>query len=569
MEAFDIYKDIGTRTGGDIYIGIVGPVRTGKSTFIKKFMEMLVIPNIENQYIKERTVDELPQSADGTAIMTTEPKFVPNEAVEININDVKLNVRLIDCVGYIVDGATGHQLENGPRMVSTPWSDEKMPFTKAAEIGTKKVIKDHSTLCLMVTNDGTITDLPRENYISAENTIAEELKGTGKPFVIILNTKDPENQKTLNMANEMSKKYSAPVLPVDCKNMTMDDINSILETVLYQFPIIQINIHTPKWIETLASNHWLKENLISTIKEFAKNISGFTSIKDALSVFAQNENIKKSYSEAIDLGTGSANIELSLNDNLFYNVLSETTGMEIDGEYELISTIKLLAQAKKEYDKMKFAIDEVKRKGYGIVSPSPEDMTIEKPTCIKQGNRYGLSISAKAPAIHMIKSNINANVATVVGTEEQSKELVNYLTTKYNNSTESVLEYEIFGRSLSDLINDDLNTKILRLNEDTQSKIQDTIEKILNTPVMEELSVFYFKRHFNCPILGILYKKVFHFSTLLLFTNIEKCHIIYLIVEKQSCPLLLDEAPYLSKLCLRAFLIYILTPVKKNWSFLL
>lgn len=481
MEAFDIYKDIGTRTGGDIYIGIVGPVRTGKSTFIKKFMEMLVIPNIENQYIKERTVDELPQSADGTAIMTTEPKFVPNEAVEININDVKLNVRLIDCVGYIVDGATGYQLENGPRMVSTPWSDEKMPFTKAAEMGTKKVIKDHSTLCLMVTNDGTITDLPRENYISAENTIAEELKGTGKPFVIILNTKDPENQKTLNMANEMSKKYSAPVLPVDCKNMTMDDINSILETVLYQFPIIQINIHTPKWIETLASNHWLKENLISTIKEFAKNISGFTSIKDALSVFAQNENIKKSYSEAIDLGTGSANIELSLNDNLFYNVLSETTGMEIDGEYELISTIKLLAQAKKEYDKMKFAIDEVKRKGYGIVSPSPEDMTIEKPTCIKQGNRYGLSISAKAPAIHMIKSNINANVATVVGTEEQSKELVNYLTTKYNNSTESVLEYEIFGRSLSDLINDDLNTKILRLNEDTQSKIQDTIEKILNT----------------------------------------------------------------------------------------
>ena len=333
----------------------------------------------------------------------------------------------------------------------------------------------------MVTNDGTITDLPRENYISAENTIAEELKDTGKPFVIILNTKDPENQKTLNMANEMSKKYSAPVLPVDCKNMTMDDINSILETVLYQFPIIQINIHTPKWIETLASNHWLKENLISTIKDFAKNISGFTSIKDALSVFAQNENIKKSYSEAIDLGTGSANIELSLNDNLFYNVLSETTGMEIGGEYELISTIKLLAQAKKEYDKMKFAIDEVKRKGYGIVSPSPEDMTIEKPTCIKQGNRYGLSISAKAPAIHMIKSNINANVATVVGTEEQSKELVNYLNTKYNNSTESVLEYEIFGRSLSDLINDDLNTKILRLNEDTQSKIQDTIEKILNT----------------------------------------------------------------------------------------
>lgn len=481
MEAFDIYKDIGTRTGGDIYIGIVGPVRTGKSTFIKKFMEMLVIPNIENQYIKERTVDELPQSADGTAIMTTEPKFVPNEAVEININDVKLNVRLIDCVGYIVDGATGHQLENGPRMVSTPWSEEKMPFNKAAEMGTKKVIKDHSTLCLMVTNDGTITDLPRENYISAENTIAEELKDTGKPFVIILNTKDPENQKTLNMANEMSKKYSAPVLPVDCKNMTMDDINSILETVLYQFPIIQINIHTPKWIETLASNHWLKENLISTIKDFAKNISGFTSIKDALSVFAQNENIKKSYSEAIDLGTGSANIELSLNDNLFYNVLSETTGMEIGGEYELISTIKLLAQAKKEYDKMKFAIDEVKRKGYGIVSPSPEDMTIEKPTCIKQGNRYGLSISAKAPAIHMIKSNINANVATVVGTEEQSKELVNYLNTKYNNSTESVLEYEIFGRSLSDLINDDLNTKILRLNEDTQSKIQDTIEKILNT----------------------------------------------------------------------------------------
>ena len=481
MEAFDIYKDISTRTGGDIYIGIVGPVRTGKSTFIKNFMEMLVIPNIENQYIKERTIDELPQSADGTAIMTTEPKFVPNEAVEITVNDVKLNVRLIDCVGYIVDGATGHQSDNSPRMVSTPWADEKMPFTKAAELGTRKVIKEHSTLCIMITNDGTITDLPRENYIPAENTIAEELKNTGKPFVIILNTKDPENQKTINTANEMSKKYSAPVLPVNCKNMTIDNINSILETALYQFPIIQINIHTPKWIETLSSDHWLKKNLIATIKEFAKNISGFSNIKDNFSIFNQNENIKKSYSETINLGTGTADIELTLNDNLFYNILSETTSMKIDGEYELISTIKLLAQAKKEYDKMKYALDNVNRKGYGIVSPAPEEMTISKPICIKQGNRYGISISAKAPAIHMIKSNIDANIATVVGTEEQSKELVNYLNVKYNNSTDSVLEYEIFGRSLNDLINDDINTKILRLNEDTQSKIQDTLEKILNT----------------------------------------------------------------------------------------
>ena len=320
MEAFDIYKDISTRTGGDIYIGIVGPVRTGKSTFIKNFMEMLVIPNIENQYIKERTIDELPQSADGTAIMTTEPKFVPNEAVEITVNDVKLNVRLIDCVGYIVDGATGHQSDNSPRMVSTPWADEKMPFTKAAELGTRKVIKEHSTLCIMITNDGTITDLPRENYIPAENTIAEELKNTGKPFVIILNTKDPENQKTINTANEMSKKYSAPVLPINCKNMTIDNINSILETALYQFPIIQINIHTPKWIETLSSDHWLKKNLIATIKEFAKNISGFSNIKDNFSIFNQNENIKKSYSETINLGTGTADIELTLNDNLFYNI---------------------------------------------------------------------------------------------------------------------------------------------------------------------------------------------------------------------------------------------------------
>lgn len=481
MEAFDIYKDIGTRTKGDIYIGIVGPVRTGKSTFIKNFMEMLVIPNIENQYIKERTVDELPQSADGNAIMTTEPKFVPNEAVEININDVKLNVRLIDCVGYIVDGATGHQLENGPRMVSTPWSEEKMPFTKAAETGTKKVIKDHSTLCFLITNDGSITDLPRENYISAENTIAEELKNTGKPFVIILNTRRPKEQDTIEMAGEMSKKYSAPVLPVDCKNMTMENINSLLEAVLYRFPVVQINIHMPKWVETLSQNHWLKENLISSVKEFAKNISGFSSIKEAINVFSENNNIKKSYSEAADLGTGTADVEVNLNDNLFYDILSETTQMNISGEYELISTIKLLAQAKKEYDKMKFALDEVKRKGYGIVTPAPEDMTLEKPVCIKQGNRYGISISANAPAIHMIKSNVKANVATIVGTEEQSKELVNYLNSRYGSSPESVWDYEIFGRNLKELINDDLNTKLIRLNEDTQGKIQDTIEKILNT----------------------------------------------------------------------------------------
>lgn len=481
MNSFDIYKDISKRTAGDIYIGVVGPVRTGKSTFIKSFMDKLVIPNIENEYVRTRTMDELPQSAEGTAIMTTEPKFVPNEAVKISLEgSIDLNVRLIDCVGYIVDGASGHIIDNKPRMVSTPWSEQKMPFAQAAELGTQKVIKDHSTIAVVLTSDGTVTDIPRESYINSEARVVNELKNINKPFVIVLNSAMPESDETLEIARQMENKYGTNVIIADCKNMTQEDINNILEEALYQFPVGEIDINLPKWLETMAPKHWLKESIISSIKEMAQKINGIRDIADNISILENNENIKKLYSDNINLGEGRANIEVSLNDNLFYNILSETTGMEINSEYELISMMKQLSEAKREYDKIKFALDEVNKKGYGIVTPSVEEMTISEPQVLRQGSRYGIKIDADAPSIHLIKTNIKTSVAPIVGSEEQSKELVSYLSSQYKDNPENMWDYSIFGRSLKDLITDDLNAKLLRMPEDTQYKFKETLQKIIN-----------------------------------------------------------------------------------------
>lgn len=481
MEQFNIYKDIAERTNGDIYIGVVGPVRTGKSTFIKRFMDLLVLPNIENEYNKERTKDELPQSSAGKTIMTTEPKFIPNNAVNISLDDnVDFKVRMIDCVGYLIPSALGHMDNEQPRMVSTPWFEEKIPFSDAAEIGTKKVITEHSTIGIVVTTDGSITDIPREDYIQAEEKVIDELKSLSKPFVILLNTEKPFSKETELLKQELTEKYNSPVIPVNIAQLKADDINLILEKILYEFPVKEIKLNLPKWIETLDLSHWLKQSLIQEAKLLLNEIDKLHNLKNTISILENNEYIKKAYIDKINLGEGCGTVEIGVNDNLFYKVLSETTDMDIHSEYELISTIKLLSESKKEYDKVKYAIEEVKRKGYGIVTPTLDEMVLEKPELVKHGSRYGIKIKATAPSFHLIRADIETEVAPIVGSEDQSKELADFLIEQFENEQDKIWDYNIFGKSLSDLVNDGLNTKIYRMQEDTQLKFQETLQKIIN-----------------------------------------------------------------------------------------
>lgn len=481
MENYNIYKDISERTGGDIYIGVVGPVRTGKSTFIKRFMDLIVMPNIENVYDKERTKDELPQSAQGKTIMTTEPKFIPNEAVKITIDEnVDLKVRMIDCVGYLVPSANGYMDGDKPRMVSTPWSEEKIPFSEAAEIGTKKVINEHSTIGIVVTTDGSITDIDRFDYEEAEERVIKELKEINKPFVVLLNSIKPYSNETELLKNELSEKYDVPVVAVNCAQLKAEDITKVLEKLLYEFPVMEIKINIPRWIETLSIEHWLKQSVLKTAKEFMKCVSKLREIKEHISVFEKCDVIKKSYIGNIIPGEGSAGIEISVDDSLFYNVLSETTGMNIDTDYKLISTIKVLAEAKREYDKVKYALEEVRTKGYGVVTPVLEEMQLEQPEVIKHGSKYGVKMKATAPSIHLIRADIETEVAPIVGTESQSKELADYLKEQYESDRSKIWEYNIFGKSLQDLINEGLNTKLYRMPEDAQLKFQETLQKIIN-----------------------------------------------------------------------------------------
>lgn len=481
LKQIDIYKDIEQRTKGDIYIGVVGPVRTGKSTFINNFMKLMVLPNIVDENQKERTRDELPQSANGRTIMTTEPKFVPNEAIEIRTeSDIKLKVRLIDCVGYLVDTAEGHSDEDGPRMINTPWSDEKMPFEEAAEIGTRKVIEDHSTIGIVVTTDGTVTDIARENYIKAEERTISELQKLRKPFVIVLNTQRPYDEKTEILVREMTEKYGVCVVPINCQNMKREDVNNIIEKSLYEFPITELNINVPKWLETLSINHWLKQSIIAGIKSTFEPITKLCDVKKSVSYIEDNEFVKKSYIDGIYLGNGTADIEVTLNDDLFYKILSETTQMDIESEYELIGTIKVLAEAKKEYDKIKVALEEVAQKGYGIVPPTLEDMKLEEPELVKHGSKYGVKVKAKAQSLHLIRADIETEVSPIVGTEEQSRDLVNYLKEEMKKENGDVWELNMFGKSMHDLVKEGLTNKLYRMPEDTPEKIQETLQKIIN-----------------------------------------------------------------------------------------
>ena len=410
--ATDIYRDIAERTNGDIYLGVVGPVRTGKSTFIKRFMDLLVLPTMDNAYSKERAKDELPQSAAGRAIMTTEPKFVPNEAVALKLNDnAECRVRLIDCVGYLVPGAAGHMDGDKPRMVGTPWSEEKLPFAEAAETGTRKVIQEHSTIGIVITTDGSISEIAREDYIEAEARVVNELKAINKPFVMLLNTTRPYAPETDVLRKELSAKYEVSVLAVNCAQLKAEDLNGIMESILYEFPLREVRLSIPKWAETLPLAHWVKLSLIAAAKELAKNVLRLRDMKGGIAAMEEAEHVKKAYLDRLIPGEGAAEAELVLDDGLFYRVLSETTGMEIAGEYELISTIKVLSEAKREYDKLYTALEEVKRKGYGIVTPAIDEMKLAAPQIVKHGSRYGVKLKASAPSLHIIKADIETDVS--------------------------------------------------------------------------------------------------------------------------------------------------------------
>ena len=481
MENLNLYQDIAKRTDGDIYVGVVGPVRTGKSTFIKKFMNLLVIPNIENEYKKERAKDELPQSAGGRTIMTTEPKFVPNEAIEITIdNNLKLKTRLVDCVGYLVDNAIGYLEDEMPRMVKTPWFEEEIPFEKAAEIGTKKVIDEHSTIGIVVTTDGTITDIPREDYILAEERVVSELKTLHKPFIILLNSNDPEAPETLSLAASLTNKYNVQVIPLNCEDLSIEDINNMFSKVLYEFPIEQISINLPKWIDGLDFTHPLKNQIFCEIKEAFKNVNVLKEINSCTKALSSSDVITSAVPTDIMLGTGNVCVSITVKEELFYQVLSEMTGVSIANEGDLFSTITTLSESKKKYDKIAYAMEEVNAKGYGIVTPSIDELVLDEPEMVKQGSRFGVKLHATAPSIHMIRANIETEVSPIVGSEKQSEELVNYLLAEFENDPKQIWSSNIFGKSLHELVNEGLQTKLSKMPDEAQAKLQETLERIVN-----------------------------------------------------------------------------------------
>ena len=475
-----IYTDIAKRTGGNIYIGVVGPVRSGKSTFISRFMNSLVIPNISDEFRRERANDEIPQSSAGKTIMTTEPKFVPEEAAVVNINDVKMNVRLIDCVGYIVPSAIGYIENEAPRMVKTPWFEEEIPFNMAAEVGTQKVINDHSTIGVVVTTDGSITDIPREEYQAAEERIVSELNEINKPFVVLLNCTEPNSANSRALAKALSEKYGTDVLPVNCLDLDEEKIREILGALLLKFPVSEIKIRCPKWIAALGKEHWLKQDVFGCIKTAAMEIKGINDIKTAAEKIAECEHVKRAFAEEMDLGTGSGVIDITLRDELFYKILGEATGLELNSENDLMPCMIELANIKRKYERVKNALEEVEATGYGIVLPQMDELTLEEPEIIKQGGKYGVRLRASAPSIHMMTANITTEINPIVGSEKQSEELINYLLNDFEENPTKIWESNIFGKSLSDLVNEGLHNKLNRMPVDARTKLQETIQRIIN-----------------------------------------------------------------------------------------
>ena len=476
-----IYKDIAERTQGDIYVGVVGPVRTGKSTFIKRFMDTLVLPNIENDAMHDRAVDELPQSSAGRTIMTTEPKFIPENAVEVQLPDnASFSVRMIDCVGYIVPSSLGYVEGDKPRMVRTPWFDHEIPFNQASEIGTRKVITEHSTIGLVVTTDGSISDIPRDEYEEAEERVISELKELNKPFIVLLNCTYPQSDSAKNLADTLSEKYTVPVLPVNCLELTETDIKEILTQVLFEFPIREIAVDFPSWLVSLPADHWLRSAAYAAVNTAAQEMNLVRDVAILTEELKNCEYITDARVTGMKLGQGTAWISVTMNGDLFYKVLSEKTGLEIDGEQGLISRMCELAEIRRQYNKLKSALDEVEATGYGIVMPTIDELTLDEPEIVKQGGRYGVKLSASAPSIHMLKANIQTEVAPIVGSESQSEELVKYLLKEFEEDPKKIWDSNIFGKSLNELVNEGLRNKLFHMPADARMKLQETLERVIN-----------------------------------------------------------------------------------------
>lgn len=481
MERVDIFQDITERTGGDIYLGVVGPVRTGKSTFIRKFMEQVVIPNIENIADRDRARDELPQGAAGRTIMTAEPKFVPADAVEISVKEgLRAKVRMVDCVGYAVPGALGYEEDEGPRMVMTPWFEEAVPFQDAAEHGTRKVIEEHSTVGVVVLTDGTITDIPRENYLESEERVIRELKEINKPFIILLNSADPHAQSTQDMAYDLEAKYNVPVLPVNCLQLIQEDVLRILEEILYEFPVREVNINLPRWVEELDYNYWLRVQFEEAVRESLEDVQRLRDIDGAIERLSQKDIVLDVSLQEMNLGTGVATIDVLEQEDLFFQVLEEVSGFRLEGDHDLFRLVKDLSVAKKEYDKLAQALTAVRERGYGIVTPQLDEMQLEDPELIKQGGRYGVRLKAKAPSLHIIRADISTEVTPIIGTEKQCQDMVRYMLDDFQEDPMKIWETNIFGKTLYDLVREGIQNKLYLMPENAQAKLQDTLQRIVN-----------------------------------------------------------------------------------------
>lgn len=481
MDNYGIYRDIARRTDGDIYIGVVGPVRTGKSTFIKKAMKALVLPNMTDQNKKDRAIDEMPQSAAGKTIMTTEPKFVPNEAVEVSLGDnAKFKVRMIDCVGYIVEGALGHIEEDQPRMVMTPWFEKAVPFNMAAEVGTKKVIEEHSTIGLVITTDGSIADIPREEYIDAEQRVIGELKKINKPFVILLNCAHPEAPQAKALRESLEAQHGVPCILANCLELTEADIKRIIEKILFEFPVKEIGFFIPGWLSALDNEHWLKASVYASVFDAAKDIKKISQIKGLLPILEENDHILSASVADINLGIGKASINVEFDDQLFYQILSEQTGLEIEDEGQLVSMMSEMARMREEYMKVEKALKQANATGYGIVEPSAADMHLEEPEIVRQSGRCGLKLRASASSIHMIRADIQSEISPIMGSEKQTEQLVQYLLKEYEEHPESIWEADMFGKSLYELMSEGLNNKLARMPEEVREKFRQTLQRIIN-----------------------------------------------------------------------------------------
>ena len=480
MEKIEVIKSIGQRSGGDIYLGVVGAVRTGKSTFIRKFMENLIIPNIQDEYERKRCLDELPQAAAGKTIMTTEPKFVPATATKIQIEDFSANIRMIDCVGYVIPAAKGYEDDNGPRLVMTPWYQEPIPFVEAAEIGTEKVIKEHSTIGIVVTSDGSIGDFQRSDYIEAETRVIEELKSIGKPFIVVLNTTHPTHPDTENIAREIKSKQNIPVLPINIEAMNEKDMYNILREALYEFPVLEVRVNMPEWISILNPDNKIKKAYIESIKESVIEINKIRDVEKITEHFLENEYIEKCYLSDIDTSTGIITVNLTAPIKLYNETLNELIDKDIKTKADLLSLFQEYNVAKREYNQIKYALNMVKQTGYGIATPSIDDMKLDKPEIIKQGPRYGVKLKAVAPSIHMIKVDVESTFEPIIGSETQCKELIDYLTKDKETDKNEIWKSEIFGRSLDSIVQEGIQSKINLMPDNIRFKLQNTLTRVVN-----------------------------------------------------------------------------------------